>query len=118
MILLAAINASPAAAHLGGGGVDLPVGRIVLSLLACLAIAVLAVLFLRQRGGRVDLRTAFGRLTPRRGLIDVLEVRRASLHGDLCLVRHDGREYLLLLQAGAATVLREREAPDSDGWPE
>ena len=107
MILLAAANGMTAAAgHLGGGGVEIPVVRIVVSLIACLVIAVLAILFLRQRGD-TPLRANFAGLSARRGAIDVVEVRRLSLHGDICLVRHDGREYLLLVQAGDSRVLRE-----------
>ena len=114
MILLAAAgDATNAAARLGGGGVDIPVGRILISLIACLMIAALAILFLRQKGGK-DLRLTLGRLAPRRGEIDVVEVRRLSLHGDVCLFRHDGREYLVLVQAGDSRVLRERDLPPED----
>lgn len=102
--------------HLGGGGVEIPVVRIVVSLAACLAIAALAILFLRQRGGQIDLRTALGRVSSRRSAIDVIEVRRLSLHGDVCLIRHDDREYLLLVQAGDSRVLRERDVV-SNGRP-
>lgn len=113
MILLAAAdNAASVAGHLGGGGVDIPVGRILISLVACLMIAALAILLLRQKGGK-DFRLTLGRLSARRGAIDVIEARRLSLHGDVCLVRHDGREYLLLVQAGDSRVLRERDVPAS-----
>ena len=114
MILLAvASNAASAAGHLGGGGVDIPVGRILISLLACLMIAALAILLLRQKGGK-DIRLTLGRLSPRPGAIEVVEARRLSLHGDVCLVRHDGREYLLLVQGGDSRVLRERDVPASE----
>jgi hypothetical protein len=113
ILLTAAGNATTAAGHLGGGGVDIPVGRILISLIACLMIAALAILFLRQKGGK-DLRLTLGRLSPRRGAIEVVETRRLSLHGDICLVRHDGREYLLLVQAGDSRILREGDAPPPD----
>jgi hypothetical protein len=113
MTSLVAVGAQAATAgHLGGGGVDIPVLRIVMSLIACLIIAVLAILFLRQRSGR-PLRFDFSALKTRGGAIDLVEVRRLSLHGDVCVVRHDGREYLLLVQAGDSRVLRERDVlPD------
>ena len=105
-----ASQAADAAGHLGGGGaLDIPVARIVASLIACLLIAALAILFLRQRAGKTDLRALLGRLTSTQGAIDIVEVRRLSMHGDVCLIRHDGREYLLLVQSAGATVLRERD---------
>jgi hypothetical protein len=114
MTSFVAVGAQAATAgHLGGGGVEIPVVRIVMSLIACLIIAALAILFLRQRSGR-PLRFDFAALKARGGLIDVVEVRRLSLHGDVCVVRHDGREYLLLVQAGDSRVLREREIPADD----
>lgn len=115
MILLQAVGNSAAVANrLGGGGVDIPVARILLSLIACLIVAVLAILFLRQRGGKIDLRGSLGRLAAGRGAIDVVEVRRVSLNGDICLIRHDGTEYLILVQAGASTILREQSTPATD----
>lgn len=103
-----------AAGHLGGGtGLDLPIGRIVVSLLTCLLIAVLAVVFLRQRAGKLDLRTAVARLSSRRVEIEIVEVRRLSPHGDVALIRQADREYLVLIQAGRSTILRERDSPPS-----
>ena len=96
----------------GGGGVDLPVGRIVIAFLICIAIAVLAILLIRQRMGKGDLAGWLRRVTPRAGMIDVVEVRRLSMHAGIGVVRHDGREYLLLIQAGSGQVLRDRALSD------
>ena len=116
MILLqVAGNGAVVANRLGGGGVDIPVARIFASLVACLLIAVFAILFLRQRGGKSDLRASLGRLAARHGEIEIVEVRRVSLNGDICLVRHDGCEYLILVQVGTSTLLRERPVPARDG---
>ena len=114
IVAMAQATGAQATGRLGGGGaVDVPVARIVLAFLVCAMIAGLAVLLIRQRTGRSDLAGWLRRVTPSRGAIDVVEVRRLTLHADIGLVRHDGREYLLLLQAGTNSVLREREiTPD------
>lgn len=102
--------AAQAAGRLGGGGaLDVPIGRIVIAFVACAAVAALAILLIRNRAGRGDLGGWLRNVAPRRGAIEVVEVRRLTLHADIGLVRHSGREYLLLLQAGSSTVLREGE---------
>lgn len=101
--------ASAAGRRLGGGGdVDVSLGRIVVAFVICIIVAVLAILLIRQRGGKIDLTHLFARLEPRARAIQVVETRRLNPHSDICLVRHDDREYLLVLQAGATHVLRER----------
>lgn len=100
--------------HLGGGGsLDISLGRIIASLVICIIIAVLAILLIRQRGGRGDLAAMFARLQPQARAIEVVETRRLSPHADICLVRHDGRDYLLVLQQGSMQVLRDE--PTSGG---
>ncbi|WP_375397069.1 hypothetical protein [uncultured Sphingomonas sp.] len=106
MILLA----DQAAGRLGGGGgVDVPVARIVVAFVICAVIAGLAILLIRQRTGRGDLARWLRRVAPGRGAVEIVEVRRLSMHADLGLVRHAGREYLILVQAGSSRVLREQE---------
>lgn len=106
-----AVAAQAAAARLGGGGApDVPVMRIVLAFVLCAAIALLAVLLLRQRIGAGRGTAGWWRgVTPATGAVEVQEVRRLTLHADVGVVRHAGREYLLLVQAGNAVVLRERD---------
>lgn len=100
--------------HLGGGGaLDISLGRIIASLVICLIVAVLAILLIRQRGGRGDLAAMFARMQPQVRAIEVVETRRLSPHADICLVRHDGRDYLLVLQQGSMQVLRD--APSANG---
>lgn len=115
-LLLALLGAWPAAAlaqnaavpHLGSGGaLEVSLGRIIASLVICLMVAVLAILLIRQRGGRGDLAALFARLQPQARAIEVVETRRLSPHADICLVRHDGRDYLLVLQQGSLAVLRD-----------
>jgi hypothetical protein len=52
------------------------------------------------------------RVPPRK--LRVLETHRLSPHADVCLFAHEGREYLVVLSAAGANVLREREAPGGD----
>ena len=94
-----------------GGGEDFQVSlsRIVLAFLICIAVAVLAILLIRQRAGKGDLQALFSRVELRQRAIQVVETRRVSQHGDICLVRHAGREYLLVVLAGHTHVLNERD---------
>jgi hypothetical protein len=112
-----ALGGGPAFAARAGlaGGEDLGVslGRIVGALLVCIIVAVLAVLLIRQRSGRTDLRAIFSRLELRPRAIEVVETRRLSANADICLVRHGGREYLLLLMAGSARILRDDAAAEA-----
>ena len=97
-----------AAGRLGGGQpLEVSLGRIVAALVICIIIAVLAALLIRQRAGKIDLYALFGRLQSRPRAIEVVETRRLSPHADICVVRHSGREYLLLLLAGNARILSE-----------
>jgi len=106
--LIAAAPALAAGGRLGGGQpLEVSLGRIVAALVICIIIAVLAVLLIRQRAGKVDLYALFGRLQTRPRAIEIVETRRLSPHADICVVRHSGREYLLLLLAGNARILSE-----------
>jgi flagellar biogenesis protein FliO len=114
LVPVAARAQNAAQPHLGGGGaLDISLGRIIASLVICIIIAVLAILLIRQRGGRGDLAAMFARLQPQARAIKVVETRRLSPHADICLVRHDGRDYLLVLQQGSMQVLRDE--PTSGG---
>lgn len=111
--LLAASPALAGGGRLGGGQpLEVSLGRIVSALVICIIIAVLAVLLIRQRGGRIDLRVFLGRFQVRPRAVEVVETRRLSQNADICLVRHGGREYLLLLLAGDARILSERAVED------
>jgi len=98
-----------AAAHLGGGGdIAVSLGRIVASLVVCIIIAALAILLLRQRSGRIDLRGVLARIEPGARVIEVVETRRLNPQADACVLRHAGHEYLVILQPGASHVLSDR----------
>lgn len=111
--LLAASPALAGGGRLGGGQpLEVSLGRIVSALVICIIVAVLAVLLIRQRGGKIDLRDFLGRFQAKPRAVEVVETRRLSQNADLCVVRHGGREYLLLLLAGDARILSERAVED------
>jgi hypothetical protein len=108
VLLAASAPALAGGGRLGGGQpLEVSLGRIVAALVICIIVAVLAALLIRQRAGKLDLYALFGRLQSRPRAIEVVETRRLSPHADICVVRHSGREYLLLLLAGNARILRE-----------
>jgi hypothetical protein len=111
VFLLPAPAALAHAGRLGGGGsLNLSLTRIVMALILCLMIATLAAFALKRSGGRVDLARLRGLLAhlPAQRRVEVVEARRVSQHADVCLLRCDGQEYLILCSAQQQTVLRER----------
>ncbi|WP_447726053.1 hypothetical protein [Sphingomonas koreensis] len=112
--LLWSVNAFASAKELGGGGqLDLSLTRIILSLLLCLGIAVSVILLVKRNGGRVNVGALRGILTgglPADQRIRVIESRRISQHADLCLVRCDDIDYVILSSAQQQQLLRELPA--------
>lgn len=103
--------------HLGGGGaLNLSLTRIIMSLILCLMLAALAAFALKRSGGRIDVKRMGGLIAklPVQRRVEVVETRRASQYADICLIRCDGREYLVLSSQQRQLVLRETEyaAPD------
>lgn len=100
----------------GGGGLDLSLTRIVISLLLCLAIAASVILMLKRNGGQLNLdglRALVAKRGPSTQRITVIETRRISVHADLCLVRCDGIDYLILSSAQTQQLLRQTPAADA-----
>lgn len=100
---------SPAGAafaqQLGGDKTpDVSLVRVFLALLVCLIVAVFAALLLRQkfRGGSLPL---FTKLAARSNRLHLIESRRIAPQSDLCLVRCDNEEYLLLIAPASVAVL-------------
>ncbi len=110
--------AAPATAQrLGGGGaLNVSLTRIVMALLLCLMLAALAALALKRGGGRIDLAglTRIFAARPSQRRIEVIETRRVSQHADVCLLRCDGREYLLLCAPQQQTILREAPIAEAE----
>ncbi len=107
--LLLAYPAAAGAAARGalGGGSDLSVSlwRIVAAIFVCSLAALLLALLLRAREATGSLAKLVQPLAIRTRAIDVIETRRLSPHADISVVQHNGREYLILLMAGAANIL-------------
>lgn len=95
-----------------GASPSIPWWRIACALLFCLALAATAILALRHYQGRSS-----GRFLPRRWTtlkpaphraITVIETRRLSQHGDVCLLHCAGHAYLLAI-GPAHTLLLDRQ---------
>lgn len=104
--VIMALTSAPA--KLGGGGaLDVSLGRIVSALVLCLFLAGLAALLLRHGGGRINW-AAFRdwkAARPERR-IEIIESRRISPHADICLLRCDDEDFLVLSSATTQQVLR------------
>lgn len=101
----------------GGGGVDVSMTRVISALVLCLMLAALAVMLLKRNGGKIDLPKLGGlfvKLPVAARRIDVIETRRVSAHAEVCLLRCDGRDYLILSSAQQQTVLREAPVVEDD----
>ncbi|WP_150531618.1 hypothetical protein, partial [Staphylococcus aureus] len=95
----------------GGGSLNLSLTRIVMALILCLMPAALIALALKRSGGRIDLPRLRGLVAalPAQRRVEVLETRRVSQYADICLLRCDGREYLVLCAPQQQLLLRESE---------
>lgn len=101
----------------GGGSLDVSLGRIVSALVLCLMLAGVAALLLKRSGGKVDLTAlrSLSRGAVHRRRITIIETRRVSQHGDVCLFRCDGMDYLVLSSSSSQQVLRTTAAgPDAE----
>jgi len=113
LMLPCGLLATPAeAAQLATGSApDIPWLRLLIALAVSTTVAAAAIFALRRKPGSAgplvkffqNLRSA----PPRR--IFILETRRASQHGDLCLVEVEDAVYLLALTTSGATLLYRRE---------
>lgn len=103
----------PAFAQKLGGGTDREISlvRILASLILCVGVAFALALLMSKRGVPRGLGNASGWLAKlqRPSRITIIEARRLSPHADLCIVRCDGREYVLTCAQGEVRVLSEGE---------
>lgn len=99
----------------GGGGVEVSLTRIIMALVLGTMLAIFAALLIRRSGGSPDLkalRRVFTNL-PSMRRVQVIESRRVSQHADLCLVRCDGTEYLILTSAQQQQIVRTTALPET-----
>jgi len=118
--LLLALLPSPAlAAPLATGGAPaIPWLRLAFSLAFCVALAWGMAAVLRRRKSGADASPGARSLrwfqpwapASRSRRIRILETRRASQHGDLCLVELDGKSYFLALTPSGPLVLDRAKA--------
>ncbi len=113
-VAVAAVSstASPVwAQHLAGGASpDISVVRVVVALFVSLVIGLGLLIAHRRLPGRSNFGQVLGKLAGELGSkrrIDVLEARRISPHADVCLVRCDTDEYVILCGPAGSKVLRK-----------
>lgn len=90
--------------------------RIFVALLVCIGIAIAAVFLLRQivrRGKLGMINSKFGRIANGTD-IEILESRRASIHGHICLIHCRGHAYLIAMTAGGASLI-DKMPIEADG---
>lgn len=115
MCALAVLTAGAAPVGKLGGAqpLQVPIARIFIALLICSALAFCIALLIKRRGRIDSIRALFRPLAYPPQEVRILEVRRVGVHGDVALIRHRDRQYLVLVQAGSATVLcEERVDPE------
>jgi len=110
------VSGSAAAQSLASGqSFSPPIGRLIFGLLLSFAVAVLIALLIRR------LKTGYGKFPAiklskkapfgRGAKISITETRRLSAHGEICLIEHEHKEYLVVLSAGQSNVLNIRDLP-------
>jgi hypothetical protein len=119
--LLAAVFVAAQSAHaqqLGGGqAFEFPLGRLALGLVLSALIAFVAVFLLRRHSGHRPLfhfLQRSGEIRDRARQIRVIETQRLSPHADVCRFVSADTEYLVVVSASGATVLREVRAQQSE----
>jgi membrane protein implicated in regulation of membrane protease activity len=109
---LAALFVTPASATplVTAQPLDMHLGRLFLVLVLCIALAVAAAFLLKRVVQRRLKPSALGAPWLQRlggSAVTVLESRRISAHADVCRLACGGREYLVVVSQGGATVLRD-----------
>lgn len=108
---LTAVMAATSTRLGGGGTLDVSLTRIVSALLLCLVLAGIGILVLKRGGGQVTpsvLRNWRRVAVDRR--VEVIESRRISAHADVCLLRCDDHDYLVLAGPSELRLLRRSQA--------
>lgn len=105
-LVVACVAAPVLAGELANGAAPaIPWLRIALAFFFCIALASAAILAMRKfRGadcGGIGL--ALRKPSPR--AIEIVEARRVSQHGDVCLMRCHGRDYLFIVTPHQAMLL-------------
>lgn len=109
--LLVAILPAPALAApiATGAAPGVPWLRLIFSLMLCLMVAFGAIVALKRyqhRGIANPLKKLLERSSTVQRPISLVETRRASVHGDVCLVECEGEKWLLAFTPAGVTVLK------------
>ncbi len=116
LALLAAIAPGAASAQQLGGAAALPVSpiRVAAALLFCLAAVFAIVMLLRRRqtGSALPLLSSFLPKLNARSRIRIIEARRLSPFADLCIVRCDDCEYVVLCGQAGIELLKTTPLDD------
>lgn len=117
-ILLA--GAPPALAQQLGGAkpLEIPFLQILAALVVCSLAAFAAAVVLQRRAGRtVDLKFRLPWLTKgplAKRALRVLDSQRLSPHADVCRFTAYDREYVVIVTAGAITIVSDQASPAKD----
>lgn len=81
--------------------------RIAVALIVCIGIAVGMILLLRRFSGARLQEVLSGQIGAMRGKseIEIIETRRASVHGQICLFHYQDMAYLVAVTAGGASLI-------------
>jgi hypothetical protein len=110
LIGLAAPSLASAQRLGGASGFEPPLLRLALGLLLCTLVAIVAALAIRRfmhAGALNSMRGRLSLLGPTARKLRVIESHRISPHADVCMFTSGGREYLVVVSPGGATVLRD-----------
>lgn len=85
----------------------MPFARIFVAVVICSALALCLALAVKRFRGPQRFRSLTLSSWSNSQEVRVIEVRRIGMHGDIALIEHGDRRYLLLVQSGSSTLLRE-----------
>lgn len=105
--LPALLVTAPALAAGQGNGVAhaIPWARIALAFVFCIALAAGAILLMRKYRLHDGSGFSFPRCPTGQRAIEIVETRRVSQHGDACLLRCHGQDYLFVITPHQAVLL-------------
>lgn len=105
------LTAAGAAVRSGPIGIPdapgIPWLRIFLALILCIAVSVAAILALRRygEGGLPAILKSGLKGISTDAQLEIIETRRASVHGNICLFHYNGHAYVVAITAGGATMI-------------
>lgn len=114
MVMLSALSAagaSGASALTGGNDVDIPIIRLFLGLILCVAVAIVAALAIRRMKAGPNIGAGFASLLTPKPIgreIEVREVHRLSAQAEAVRLHWAGSDYLVIVSNGAIGLIDKR----------